>query len=481
MKKENKIKTQNIARKGIIIQILSVLICINLVSSVSSANSIGNELSNVWKSLGGESSINNPNYYQGQQAGHYTMGSMYFARPKKNRPLISVNYPEIDFDKSCYSQGVLNFGGVSFISGNELKEKMTSIVQQAGMMFVYLGISSISPVIGETLQEVYSKLQELGGFLSDECQAAKQIASFAGDTFSQNSEKAKGVFAKMKLGKGDNDDLSKVYKNFPAGKAAALEEAAQKDERFVIENINLAWKAMEKLKISNPEIKELMMTISGTIIINSGKNDQSPPNVQYISSNVTNPSTLGALLKGKQNLKVITCINNKDNKCLQVEGKDITIAEEKSFERRVLDFFDEIKTALKEDEELKQEAQNFLLNSGIPAYSIYDKLYQYTNGNPEYEQGVLAEIVAWNILYNYLHDILKEVNEAANNLQVMASGELKDFKESIRHAQKLLSEHEMKDISRYKLQLFMVKRSETMEDAMANDIAQILNMTKASY
>jgi len=39
----------------------------------------------------------------------------------------------------------------------------------------------------------------------------------------------------------------------------------------------------------------------------------------------------------------------------------------------------------------------------------------------------------------------------------------------------------MKDISRYKLQLFMVKRAESMEDAMANEIAQILNMTKSSY
>lgn len=481
MKRENKLRaSRNTTRTRISVHIASLFICINLTANFAFANSINNEISNVWQSLGGQSSINNPNYYQGQQAGHYTMGSMYFARPKKNRPLISVNYPEIDFDKSCYSQGVLNFGGVSFISGDELKNKMTSIVQQAGMMFVYLGISSISPVIGETLQEVYSKLQELGGFLADECQAAKQIASFAGDMFSQNSEKAKGIFAKMKLGQGDTGDLSNVYKKFPAGKNAALEEAAQKDERLALENINLAWKAIEKLKINNLEIKQLMMTISGTVIITSAGNDTSTPSIKYISSNVTSPTTLGALLKGKQNLKIIACADD-NNKCLKVEEKERFIEEDKSFEKKVLDFFDEIKTALKEDEVLKQEAQNFLVNSGIPAYAIYDKLYQFTNGNPEYEQGVLAEIVAWNILYNYLHDMLKEVNEAANNLQVMAAQELKDFKESIRSAQKLLSEYEMKDLSRYKLQLFMVKRAESMEDAMAGEIAQILNMTKANH
>ena len=468
-------------RKMIEIKI-KILLILSLISSNSYAgvsDGINGEMSKIWTSLGGESVTNGANYYKGQKAGHYTMGSMYFARQKKNRPLVSVNYPEIDFDQSCYAQGVLNFGGASFISGEELKNKMTGIVQQAGMMFVYLGLSSISPIIGETLQEVYSKLQELGGFLADECQAAKQIVGFAGDTMAQHSEKAKDIFAKVHLTKGKDKDLSSAYKQFPSGKFDALKEAAEKDEKFIIEDINLAWKAIDKLKITNNEIKELMMTISGTIIITAPASDQGSPNFQYISSNVTNPGLLEALLKGKQNLKIISCSDKA--KCLKVTEQDRMISEDQSFEKKVLDFFDKIKLALEEDIELKQEEQNFLANAGIPAYAIYEKLYQYTSGNPEYEQGVLAEIVAWNILYNYLQDMLGEVNEAANNLQISVPKELKEFKESIRSAQKLLADHEMKDLSRYKLQLFMVKRAESMEDSMANDIAQILNMARPSY
>lgn len=468
-------------RKMIEIKI-KILLILSLISSNSYAgvsDGINGEMSKIWTSLGGESVTNGANYYKGQKAGHYTMGSMYFARQKKNRPLVSVNYPEIDFDQSCYAQGVLNFGGASFISGEELKNKMTGIVQQAGMMFVYLGLSSISPIIGETLQEVYSKLQELGGFLADECQAAKQIVGFAGDTMAQHSEKAKDIFAKVHLTKGKDKDLSSAYKQFPSGKSDALKEAAEKDEKFIIEDVNLAWKAIDKLKITNNEIKELMMTISGTIIITAPASDQGSPNFQYISSNVTNPGLLEALLKGKQNLKIISCSDKA--KCLKVTEQDRMISEDQSFEKKVLDFFDKIKLALEEDVELKQEEQNFLANAGIPAYAIYEKLYQYTSGNPEYEQGVLAEIVAWNILYNYLQDMLGEVNEAANNLQISVPKELKEFKESIRSAQKLLADHEMKDLSRYKLQLFMVKRAESMEDSMANDIAQILNMARPSY
>lgn len=439
--------------------------------------SIDNELQSVWTSLGGTSVSNSASFYQGQKAGHYSMGSMYFSRPKKNRPLLSVNPPEIDFDKSCYSQGVLNFGGISFISGSELKDKMKSIAQQSGLMLAYLGVSSISPVIGETLQEVYSKLQELGGFLADECQAAKQIVGFAGDTLTQHSEMAKNIYAKMNTGYGRKNDLSSSYKDFPKDKDTLLNEAAGKDEKMILENVNLAWKSLEKLKMqaSNNELKELMMTISGTIIITS--NGNAMPNYQYISSKVTSPSLLEALIKGNRNMKVLQCKDNH-NKCLTVKDEDKHIKQEDGFEERVVGFLNKIRTALEEDKELEPADQNFLSNSGIPAYAIYEKLYQYTNGNPEYEQGLLVELISWNILYNYLSEILKEVNEAANNLQIAANTELKEFKDSIKQAQKLLTEYEMSDLSRYKLQLQMIKRAEGMEDAMANDVSQLLSMEK---
>ena len=68
--------------------------------------------------------------------------------------------------------------------------------------------------------------------------------------------------------------------------------------------------------------------------------------------------------------------------------------------------------------------------------------------------------------------------KAANNLQIAANTELKEFKDSIKNAQKLLTEYEMSDLSRYKLQLQMIKRAEGMEDSMANDISQLFSMDR---
>ncbi|AIL66148.1 conjugal transfer pilus assembly protein TraH (plasmid) [Rickettsiales bacterium Ac37b] len=444
----------------------------------SAVASVSEDLAGIWSSLGAETVTNEAHYYKGQKGGHYTLGSMYFARQKRNRPIISVNPPEIDLDKSCYSQGVLNFGGISFISGDELKSKITNIAKGVGLSYAYLGLNAVSPVLGEVVQEVYSKLQELGGFLADECQVAKQIVSFAGDKPAQFAEKAKDIVSRFKLSSGKTEDLSGSYSKFPKGKDSALKGAAEKDERLILEDVNLAWRAIDKLKITSNELKEMMMTISGTVIIKSSGTDKSMPKVQYISSTVTSPSVLEALLKGNKDMKLISCSDTI--KCLDVVEKNVHITEDKSFERKVTDYLDLIKKALIEDSELEASAQKFLANAGLPAYAIYDVLYQFTQGNPEYEQGIFVEVIAWNILYNYLADMLREVNEAANNLELAASSELKEFRDSIKSAQQLLNNHEQKDLSRYKLQLFLVKRAENMEHAMADEMSEIISYARSN-
>ncbi len=430
----------------------------------------------IWNNSGGLSATTSPQYNKGQQGGHYTLGSMYFARESKNRPLMSVRFPEVDFDKSCYAQGVLNFGGLSFISADELMNKLQSIVTQAGMMFVYQGISSISPVIGETLQEVYSKLQEVGGFLANECQAAKTLNGIAGDLFTQHSAIAQNIVSKVGLSSGSSTDLSASYRDYPKNKSSELSKAAAKDESLILEDVNLAWKALEKLNIQDYELKKFLMSISGTIIIHSNPNNGAPE-FQYISSNITSPSLLKALLKGGDDLPVLECGDDK-SKCLFVQSGVQHIAKNQSFEYKVAEYFNKFKSAIQNDEDIAKDTDihSFLSSSGLPVYKIYDVLYQYTNANPQYEQGVFIEIVAWNILYNYLSDSLKQVVEVTNNLKLAASPQLNEFKASLIQTQKALNDLEMKDLSRYKMQIFLVNRAENYEKVMADEVSTIYSM-----
>ena len=461
----------------IIQYLFSFLLCLFL--SDQSHSSAYKSFGKVWNNTGGTSVSTSPQMYKGQKAGHYTLGSMYFARESKNRPLMSVRFPEIDFDKSCYAQGVLNFGGISFISADELMNKLQSIVTQAGMMFVYQGISSISPVIGETLQEVYSKLQEVGGFLANECQAAKTINGIAGDLLTQHNSLAQNLVTKVGLSTGSSSDLSAAYRDYPKNRTQELSKAAAKDDSLILEDINLAWKALEKLNIQDYELKKFMMSISGTIIIHAPSSNNSIPQFQYISSNITNPSLLKALLKGGDDLPVLECSDHA--KCLSVQNSVQRIDKKDSFEYKVAEYFSRFRTAIQNDEDISDKQSNadihsFLSSSGLPVYKIYDVLYQYTNANPEYEQGVFIELVAWNILYNYLSDTLKQVTEATNNLKLAAAPQIAEFKASLIRTQKMLNDLEMKDLSRYKMQIFLINRAENYEKVMADEVSQIYSM-----
>lgn len=437
-------------------------------------------LTNIWQRSGGTAVHTAPDYYKGQQAGHYTMGSMYFARPQHNKPLASVNFPQLNIDKNCYAQGVLNFGGLSFISADELTQKLQRIVTQAGMMFVYQGISAISPVIGETLQEVYSKLQELGGFLADECQASKQLNGMVGNVLTGHNAMAQSMYASSKPQDGESNDISSAYRDYPNGRKASLANNAKNDERLILEDINLAWKALDKFITGNSsddlDLKEFMMSLSGTIIIKAPESDNDNPVFRYISSNITSPDLLKTMLKGGDKLPVLKCDENE--KCLNVTPDDRTVTREKSFEYMVTQYFDKFKKAIAADKNLDEnsDVHKFLSSSGMPVYKIYDVLYQYSDGNPQYEQGVFVEVVAWNILYNYLSDALKQVTEAANNLQIAASTQLNEFRQSLIQTQKMLSDLEMRDLSRYKMQLFLINRAESYEKVMADEISKIYAM-----
>lgn len=457
--------------------LISLLLAISTLTHQVAYADPYQRLVNIWNQSGGTAVQNSPSYYKGQNAGHYTMGSMYFARPKQNRPIASVNFPEFNFDQNCYAQGVLNFGGASFISGPELMNKLQTIVTEAGMMFVYQGISAISPVIGETLQEVYSKLQEIGGFLSDECQAAKQLNGMVGNALVQHSSMVQSLYSTFKPGDGETKDISSAYKDYPKDKNKTLNEAAEKDERMIIEDVNLAWKALSKLSNTNDEVREFMMSLSGTIIIKAAASDNGAPTFRYISSNITSPEMLKTMLKGGNELPVLKCVEK--SKCLEVTKASKSVSRNESFEHLVTEYFEKFRYSIEKDEPIDDEnsdIHSFLSSSGMPVYKIYDVLYQYTGANPEYEQGVFVEIVAWNILYNYLTDVIRQVTEAANNLQISASTQLNEFKQSLLQTQKMLSDLEMKDLSRYEMQLFLINRAESYEKAMADEVSKIYAM-----
>ncbi len=416
-----------------------------------------NEASKLWNKMGGKSVATGASIYQTQRAGNITLGSIYLSNKKRNRPLISVTYPEIKIPGTCTGTAVMSLGGISFISGDELKNKLTSVVANAGMGFVYMGLSSVSPVLSETLQEVYSKLQEFGGFLSNECQLTEELMNYAKDKASQHLTAKKKQVTDEEITKGGKADLESVYKGFPKGSGEKAEEIAKKNPEKRLVNVNLAWDSLNKLGVDE-KTKTLMMTISGTIIIHENPKDKDgEPSIQYIAPKIVDPQLLDGLLKGDKSIKVLGCQDK--GKCLKVKEEDRAIPRGEGFEYKVSQHFDNFKTSLKEDVELAKESANFLGKSGLPVYMMYGVLYRKTGGHPETESNILIQITAWNILFQYLTELINDSIEAANNFKIGASEELDDYRKSLIKVREMLNQYEMQDNNRHQLQIMLVDRT----------------------
>jgi len=441
------------------------------------------ELGKMWNSIGGESVANESYYYKGQKSSHFTGGTSYFLRKSDNVPIVSIDPPTLDMNpENCILGGGVGFGGMSVINGKALRGKVQDVAKGAGLTLAYLGLSAVSPVIGETVQEVISKMQGLSNLFTRNCTLSQHAVAIAGDLIGLRSEKVKSLTTKYKTQVGIKTDYASAMRDFPSGSNAAMKELAAKDERFQFEDINIAWKALSKLKGVDYETKLLMMTMSGTIIVKAPKTDKDLPHFRYISSEIDNPQKLTALLKGG-NVKLVTCASYSggkleflgskgSGKCLTTGKKHISISREKSFEGKVSKYFEDIASSLKNDEETPMNVQVFLSKSGIAAYRMADIAYQYTSGNPEYISGNLIGHVSWGILVNYLGDMLREVTEATNHLQI-SSPELKKFKDSLIQTRRTLLELNKNNLQKESVLLQFQKRFEYLEEKQARNTVSI--------
>ncbi|NRA73716.1 MAG: conjugal transfer protein TraH [Rickettsiales bacterium] len=441
------------------------------------AKPVQDHLAKIWQSVGG-SSVHTKSYvYKGQRARHYTGGSSYFMREVRNRPLFSFQPPEFNMNpQSCFQNAVMNFGGFSHINSEEIKGKIKAITTNAGLTMAYLGISAISPVIGETVQEVFSRLQELGGFLAKDCETGLHIGAAAGDIAAVYSERMKNAVGKFKKEAGIKTDYAAFLRDYPTGRNEAAKKLAEQSETMQLEDINFAWKAINKLSIQDKEIKELMMTLSGTIIIKAPTTDNGSPSFRYISSAATDDEAIKALMEGNASMKILKC-NEGDNKCLnpKMEEKKL-VDQEDSFIAKVESYFEKFDKSIRDDEDPENDAQKFIHKCGFAALRINQVFFQNTSGNPKFERGALIKIAAWHILYNYLSDMLRDVSDATNILQIPTSQELNDFKRSLYEAKLALNAYDLKISKQNSLILQLVQRSEFLEQKMADETSKMLTL-----
>ena len=210
------------------------------------------------------SNVNKAAIINDQQGGFLTGGSVILRapRPKTLQPL-TIQTPKFAYD-ACTGSADFRFGGLSYISGKEFTQFFKNMGTAAGAYGVKMLIKSACPQCEDIMSYMETVARDINGMMMDQCASAQALAK---GTFSMlNSSDQQKCLIKGNIGKSNKDmyEASDKCKSNPDRHGEAGDEDELKS--LLGDEFNLVWKALGKGSGGDLDFKELIMSISGTII-----------------------------------------------------------------------------------------------------------------------------------------------------------------------------------------------------------------------
>ncbi len=227
----------------------------------------------LFDDIGAYSSISGPGAYQSQSMNIISGGNVFVRIPPRNIRPIQIDLPSL---KAGCGGIDLYAGSFSFINKEALVAMMKNIGAGAVSFAFKLALDSISPQINKTITELQQTVQQLNAMNINSCEAGSAIAQGIGGNmqatqqyFAKVAGPITGLFddhsATRATTQGDNAETTKVL--------AAVTDPKMKSQ---FQPGNIAWKALSRIPGVSDEDKQVLMAMSGTMIVQSNK-IESPP------------------------------------------------------------------------------------------------------------------------------------------------------------------------------------------------------------
>ncbi|MDA0938782.1 MAG: conjugal transfer protein TraH [Proteobacteria bacterium] len=451
------------------------------ISFIQSAHAgVGDSMDHMWKSLGGVSSSTSAGSYKSQSAGYWTLGS-YYARAKvKTLSPFNAQMPSLKVG-SCGNIDIFK-GAFSMIDVSQMQELLQAIAANAMTFAFQLALETISPVIAEKVEEIQGWLQKMNELNINSCETAQMMVGAAAPRHERASQLICEKAGHTKGGLADH-----TAAKHGCGKGGEKNEVMSKTgdaNKSPVEDINITWNALkdkkffgddedkdEKLKIDNGDLRELFMTLSGTIIIQAAKNDTDEPKYIYKGAKADYGKVIKAFMDGGK-IDIISCDEKK--KCLNPNTREITIKKENAFRQRTEKMLKEIIEKIKNDEKLgttEAGLVEMIENAQIPIYKVLIVYAAYSGAGEVFELPVYADAIALQVLYTYLDDVLRKVGESIDGLVISTEDQLNKMKQNISTARQALYQREMKTHQNYNAIMTMVQKTVFIENIIAQEQA----------
>jgi conjugative transfer pilus assembly protein TraH len=435
-------------------------------NNLSYAKSVGDSMGDFWNDIGGSySNSTDAGAYQLQGAGYYTGGN-FVARTK----VVSVNPITITppgIRAGCGGIDVYT-GAFSHINTDQFVALLKAIPSNAMGFAFQLALETMSPSIKGTMDQLQSIIDRINTANLNSCDLAQGLVG-GGLALAGKTEAYCKTTANSQGWATDYARASAECKT--GGKSVQHIKSANYihgDQRPV--DINIAWEVLKKSPIlsdSNDEMAQFVQALTGTIIIKTPANESAGPQTSYKPNIVVKNETIKAILEGGA-ITVLAC--DERDKCLNPTEKTITIPADRGFKKRISTVMSEMTSRIATGEKFDSKHIDLVTKTSVPIHKAMIVRQAYFGSssaasglNPEY----YSSLVAIDMLYNYLDEILKSVQEQAKQVKNFDQDNIEKFQKGVEAARKELAEYRIDSKDSFEQGLKIVQETQKIQSMLA--------------
>ncbi len=421
-----------------------LVLCAALLTVTPAASAdVNSDMNQFFNKLGFASNTTQPGVWQGQAAGYAYGGSLYARTQVKNIQLISMTLPDIN--AGCGGIDAY-LGSFSFINGDQLQRFVKQIMSNAAGYFFDLALQATVPEIktakdflqkmasdinsGDQLQRFVKQIMSnAAGYFFDlalqatvpEIKTAKDfLQKMASDINSMNLSSCQvaqgivgGLFPQTQVSQQkvcqDIAGESNIFADWAASRqgctvggqsSSVRDKASDKDKERVLKNINIIWDSLSKNRMldGNKELKEFIMTLTGTLIF--GEDSEITP----LPARTTDRDILRAIMEGGT-AKVYHC--NDSDKCLKVVADaNVTIARDKALKSQITKLLTSIQNKAVSDTPLDDREKGFISSTTVPVFKyLIDPQMLGVSSSVVYQ---LTDYIGYDIMLQYIQELLQQ-------------------------------------------------------------------------
>lgn len=388
--------------------------------SIPSFADVNSDLNHFFDGLGMATNTTAPHAYHGQQAGYYSGGSLFARSTVRNVQLIQVDLPS--FRSGC--GGIDMFaGGFSFVNNDEIVKMMRNVMNNAKGYAFKLTLAEVTPLIKNILSDIQDIANKANQMNINSCDTAEQLVGGVWPKTRANQQQVcqdigstTGIFkdwAEARHGCTSDDEKY----NFDSTMQAGSQNPAFKN--MILDNGNLVWKALQAnhLVSGDTQLAELLMSLSGSIIIKkTGTGKFAKNQFEILPSLASDHSLFKAILYG-DTVKIMKC--DETTNCLNPssEKQTVRITKETALVTRVASLLRNISQKIVADTPLTPQEIGLIQSTRIPIYKILNVQAAYQKDSNILDVESYADVIATDILFQYLQENLELVKLSSRSLQ----------------------------------------------------------------